>query len=222
MKRILEHSENIVYLDLADDISENNGNYIIATSDPDDTQRIKELSRHGFIFLDRTLLETIETRKLNDRLLRMIRYDVSEDDTFTDDVFDLAKRTFEKDRRFHLKPDYDKNDAAHLIDRYIKYFETQESILFKCKYKEQLAGFIIISNLGSSSCENVLGAVAPEFQSRGAAVSLYVYMVKALREKGFEQITGRISTKNSASLNLHILLGATFSKPLDTYIKSFL
>lgn len=92
-------------------------------------------------------------------------------------------------------------------------------MLFKCFYNGNLAGFTVVKKLDQNSCENVLGAVDPLYQSRGVAIGLYAYMLRELKEKGYEKLYGRISTTNVASINLHIALGVKYSRPEDEYVK---
>ena len=43
-------------------------------------------------------------------------------------------------------------------------------------------------------------------------------MLKHLQSLGLKELSGRISTTNMASINLHIALGAKYSHPEDDYI----
>lgn len=192
--------------------------YVIAKACPEDVGRIKELEERGFCFHNRTVLGEIPLSVLNEKQLRMIRADVREEGNITPDLYELARRCFPRDRRFHLKKDFDQGLADKILKGYMDELSGERLRVYKCFHKSRLTGFTIVKNLENQNCENVLGAVDPEYQNRGAALNLYLYMMKCLRDNGMEKLYGRISTTNMASINLHIALGAKYREPMDEYI----
>lgn len=192
--------------------------YTIVRSRPEDTARSALLERNGFTFHNRTFLCEVPLQKLDRNLAKMVRADVKSDDAFTEDIYELAGRAFVTDRRFHLKKTFDQEFAKTALRGYIDGWKNRGCFFFKCFFKGQLTGFTLIRPLSSMECENVLGAVEPEYQNRGMAFNLYVYMANALREMGYKSLYGRISTSNTPSVNLHAMLGGKFSAVEDEYI----
>ena len=186
--------------------------------DAEDTARTIMLESDGFTFHNRTFLCEVPLWKLDQRLAKLVRADVKKDDAFTEDIYELAGRAFVFDRRFHLKKTYDQEFAAKVLRGYIDGWKAAGCFFFKCFYKDRLTGFTLIRQLNDTECENVLGAVEPEYQNRGMAFNLYVYMANALRELGYKYLYGRISTSNTSSINLHAMLGGKFSAVRDEYI----
>jgi L-amino acid N-acyltransferase YncA len=89
--------------------------------------------------------------------------------------------------------------------------------VFKCHHKGKLVGFTLVEIINSDVCENILGAVLPEYQKRGVAINLYAYMRKVLAENGYKELVGKIDSTNVSSLNLHVSLGARFIDTVDVY-----
>ena len=50
-------------------------------------------------------------------------------------------------------------------------------------------------------------------------MSLYARAVEIAKEKGYKKLDGRISSQNTAVMNLYAYLGASFSDPEDIFIK---
>ena len=50
-------------------------------------------------------------------------------------------------------------------------------------------------------------------------MSLYAEAVKIAKDRGYKKLAGRISSKNTAVMNLYSYFGAHFENPLDIYIK---
>lgn len=192
--------------------------FLLAKTSPDDIERIVGLEQKGFIFHNRTILGEINLSSVSETLIRMIRADVRTDKEFSMNLYELARKAFATDRRFHLTKQFDQNLANKIIEGYIRALSTEDVMLFKCFHKEKLTGFTIVKRLDDIACENMLGAVNPLYQSRGVAINLYSYMLKVLRDEGYMKLYGRISTTNVASINLHIALGAKYSLPEDDYI----
>lgn len=192
-------------------------NYVIVNASPVDVVRITDLEQKGFSFHDRKILCRIALTKLNPRYMGLIRADVKMDKNFTTEIYSLANKAFITDRRFHLDKVFNQELAERVIINYIDKFGKEEFV-FKCYHKNRLIGFTIVKPYNDEECENILGAVDPEYQGKGAAINLYAYMVKALAESGYKMLYGNISTTNIASINLHIALGGSFIKAEDEYI----
>ncbi len=220
MKECIYGDIRVGYCGLEESVEElpDGFDYLLAKARPEDAARIAGLEEKGFMFHNRTILGEINLESLKEEPVRKIRADVRTDREFTQDVYGLAQGAFRTDRRFHLARQFDNDAAGKILKGYIDFYKEQESVLFKCFHKERLVGFTIVQMLEGGCCENVLGAVEPAYQSRGAALNLYSYMLQQLRESGRKRLYGRISTANTASINLHIALGAKYSLPEDDYI----
>ena len=220
MERRIYDEINVDYYDVDEIWSgvEHDADYTIVRSRPEDTVRSSILEKNGFTFHNRTFLCEIPLQKLDQGLEKLVRADEKKDETFTDDIYELAARAFTTDRRFHLKKAFDQEFAKKIIRGYIDGWNNAGCFFFKCFYKRQLSGFTLIHPIDSTECENMLGAVEPEYQNRGMASNLYVYMADALRQMGYKSLYGRISTSNTPSINLHAMLGGRFSAVEDEYI----
>ncbi|MBE5884347.1 MAG: GNAT family N-acetyltransferase [Lachnospiraceae bacterium] len=174
-----------------------------------------------YILVDRTIKARISLATL-EGLERLVRMDVRELVGITEDVFEIACKAFKKDRRFFLTVDC-KEEQGHIVLRdYIKQYEAAEKIVLGCYYQELLVGVLMAARISDTEYETVLGAILPEWQSKGAGMSLYAYEFHKLKEMGVKTLYSRISTDNVSSLNLHISLSKgkiNFVQPLDIYIK---
>lgn len=177
------------------------------------------MEQKGYTFHNRTILGEISMSSLNEALIHKINADIRSNKEFTKDLYELAQRTFVKDRRFHLKRYFDQSFANRIIVGYIDALAKEDTVIFKCYHKDKLIGFTIVKRIDAALCENVLGAVDPLYHNQGVAKNLYSYMLKTLRDaERYKKYYGRISTTNVASINLHRVLGAKYSLPEDEYI----
>ncbi len=191
---------------------------IVARTDPEDVARVQALRKREFVFHNRTVLGTVSLKALSGPLFERARSQVEVDTRVDQAVYGLAYTAFPKDRRFHLKADFDQDFANAVLKSYIDHYSQQDVLVFRSMYKDELAGFTIVQLKEGGACENVLGAVSPLYQGRGIAIGLYTGMLKHLQNLGMKELSGRISTTNMASINLHIALGAKYSHPEDDYI----
>ena len=193
--------------------------YIIARTSPENVERIIQLEKAGFSFHNRTILCEINLDRLNPDLVKLLRGDVRKKTAvLPDEIYDVASKAFTTDRRFHLEKRFNQSLANRVLGKFISEQLNLAKVVFTCYHKERIIGFTIIKDLGEGRCENVLGAVDPEYQNKGAAFNLYVSMAKSLQEDGYKTLYGRISTTNTASINLHIMLGGKYSQVEDEYI----
>lgn len=192
--------------------------YITAKAGAFDLERVKRLKNMGFCFLDRTLCGEILLHRVPAEIGRYIRFEALEED-YGEEILTVARKAFVTDRRFHLQMEPDQEQADQLIQAYLNKYREEQATFLVCRYRGKAVGFTTLCTRESKSCENVLGAVLPEYQSKGVALGLYAYMCQHLSELKFEKLYGHISTQNPASLNLHISLGARLAKPMDVYMR---
>ena len=197
--------------------------YIFVDSLSEDIDRINNLKNWGFEFHERMILTSIFTGRLEQNLTRFVKYDVSEGKEISDELKEIAVRAYPADRRFHINRYYDEKNAKNFIISYLDELSKEDLIIYSCKHHQKMIGYTILKEVSNGIFENLLGAVMPEYQSRGAAFALYAGMLISMKEKGYKEYTGWISTKNIASLNLHIALGGVkFSVSKDRYVKRLL
>ena len=173
-----------------------------------------EMTKHGYFFADRTLAVSIDLQrsKLNfDRLIRMEPQVISDR---RDDVRAIAYQSFPTDRRFHLGYEPDPAVAATVLSGWID--ELQSCYL--CTYKDKAIGFLALTGEGTQRFVH-LAAVLEQYRITGAGMSLYAAAARDCKNAGVRFLQGRISSVNTAVMNLYASLGAVFSDPLDVYLK---
>lgn len=187
-----------------------------------------ELLRSGWYFADRIIYTAINLTKWEMRMPMESRgkycYIVT-DNWNAEEIYLTASEFFQKDCRFAV--DRDKSDETlknRLLAQYI-YRRRREGYLATCCYAEyELAGFNLW-RIREGKGRIVLGAVQKKYQHTGIAVYLYGRTLFAMKENGADTLADRISTANTASLNLHTRLaqgaGIRFTKAEDWYIKSW-
>lgn len=175
----------------------------------------KYMNELGFTWVDRMLLASVNLRKNNINLHKMIRLNVIETNTTLEDIYNIAYKSFPIDRRFHVAKDYNDHIAKQLINYYIH----EVKIWLVCFFKDIPVGFIGLVEKNESDMEIHLAAVDEKYRTTGAANSLYAYACKYCKNKGYKKLFGRISSLNMPVMNLYISLGATFSQPEDVYVK---
>ena len=135
---------------------------------------------------------------------------------FLKEIEEIALKSFPYDRRFHLRLNYDDESLFNCI---IKDWVNDIDKALVAKYKDMIVGFLVLKEI----CEDTLfihfAAVDEKYRLTGAAMSLYAKAVKIAQEKGYKKLEGRISTKNTAVMNLYSYFNAHFENPEDIYIK---
>ena len=170
----------------------------------------------GYSFGDRTLGVAINLRKLPEDLDRMIRFEVRQaraEDMET--ILEIALNSFPTDRRFHVKPEPDQKTANEIIRDWVE----RLTDVYVCIHKETVVGFLDLESVGEQDQFIHLAAVTERYRAAGAALSLYASAVKTARENGKARLLGRISSTNTAVMNLYARLGGAFSDPIDVFLK---
>ena len=54
----------------------------------------------------------------------------------------------------------------------------------------------------------------------GAAMALYAKACREAGERGFRRLEGRISSRNTAVMNIYAAFGAVFTEPQDIFLKT--
>ena len=186
--------------------------YIVA---PTDAANEIRMQRNGFFFADRTVKTTIGLSKIAVDLDRFIRLPIIETTDFKDDVLRIAVASFAYDRRFHVLPDCSTDVSSVVLKKWVEELDT----FFVALFKERPVGFLALKETAPDTVFVHLAAVEEKYRMTGAAMALYADACKIAKERGYKKLEGRVSTQNTAVMNVYTAFGATFSDPRDIFIK---
>ena len=166
--------------------------------------------RNGWYFADRTLKVTIQLAKVTADLKRLQRLPIVETPDYTEDIFRIAHESFTRDRRFHVAPKCDQAISAVILRRWVD--ELGPTLV--CLYHDKPIGFL---NMREHFIH--LAAVEAKYRVTGAAMGLYAKAIEVALEHGFKTLEGRISSLNTAVMNVYTTFGAQFSEPEDVFLR---
>lgn len=169
----------------------------------------------GFLWADRTIKTSIVLGRCTADLDRMIRLPVIETCDFKDDIYRIACASFTYDRRFHIEPVCSAETASLVLRKWVD--ELDEVLV--CQFRDIPVGFLALKQTAEDSLFIHLAAVEEKYRMTGAAMTLYATACKLAREHGFKKLEGRISSQNSAVMNVYAAFGASFSEPVDIFLK---
>ncbi len=175
-----------------------------------------EMAKKGYVFVDRTLGVSVSLRKNEIDYKKMIRFDVRKASQDYESVLSIALNSFPNDRRFHIRPKPD-NDVSSVI---IRKWVDNLSDIYVCLHKDKVVGFLDLEPYDETGKFIHLAAVHERYRAAGAAVSLYAYVITKMIEDGYEKVYGRISSANTAVMNLYTRLGGTFADPIDVFVRN--
>ena len=174
-----------------------------------------EMQRRGFFFADRTLKVSISLSRLPDGLDRMIRLPVVETNGYRQDILRIACAAFTDDRRFHIRPDCDPELAGLVLREWV---DGLDEVLV-CLFREKPVGFLALKQSAPDAFFVHLAAVEERYRMTGAAMTLYAQACRLAASRGCRRLEGRVSSRNSAVLNVYAAFGASFSEPRDIFLK---
>ena len=186
--------------------------YIVAPTHPANEIRMQ---RDGFFFVDRTVKTTISLSKIAVDLERFIRLPIVETAEYKNDILRIAAASFVYDRRFHIKPDLNAEVAAGVLKQWVGELDK----VFVAMFKDQPVGFLALKETAADALFVHLAAVEEKYRMTGAALALYANACKIAKERGYKKLEGRVSTQNTAVMNVYTAFGAIFSEPQDIFIK---
>lgn len=186
--------------------------YIVAPADAANEIRMQ---RDGFFFVDRTVKTTISLSKIAVDLDRFVRLPIVETAEYKNDILRIAAASFVYDRRFHIKPDLNAEAAADVLKQWVGELDK----VFVAMFKDQPVGFLALKETAADALFVHLAAVEEKYRMTGAAMALYANACKIAKERGYKKLEGRISTQNTAVMNVYTAFGAIFSEPQDIFIK---
>ncbi len=186
--------------------------YIVAPTHPANEIRMQ---RDGFFFVDRTVKTTISLSKIAVDLDRFVRLPIVETAEYKNDILRIAAASFVYDRRFHIKPDLSAEVAADVLKQWVDELDK----VFVAMFKDRPVGFLALKETAADTLFVHLAAVEEKYRMTGAAMALYANACKIAKERGYKKLEGRVSTQNTAVMNVYAAFGATFSEPQDIFIK---
>lgn len=182
---------------------------------PSDAANEIRMQRGGYFFADRTVQTTISLSKITVDLGKFIRLPIVETSDYKDEILRIAASSFPYDRRFHVRPDLDGEAAAAVLKDWVDDLDKTLVALFK----DVPVGFLALRETAADTLFVHLAAVEEKYRMTGAAMALYARACQIAKERGFKKLCGRISTQNTAVMNVYAAFGATFSEPRDIFIK---
>ena len=173
------------------------------------------MAERGYILGDRTIGVTINLTRVNSDIDKLIRFDIEDGTAEKDRILDIAVQAFDYDRRFNIRPIPDRKIRESVLAEWVD----KLSNVYICRYKSEVLGFIDIEEVDEKTCDIHLAAIDQSTRLPGVAMSLYAFAVQKSIDMGKRRLTGRISSRNMAVLNVYASLGAVFSEPRDIYLK---
>lgn len=174
----------------------------------------QEMLRRGFYFVDRTLDVSINLRRSKLDFASMVRIEPIITSQYRSEVREIARQSFPTDRRFHLNVAPNQTVANIVISGWVD----RLSEYYLCEHKGEKIGFLALT--GDEQQRFIhLAAVLKRYRTSGAALSLYAAAARDCKAAGIQSLCGRISSTNTAVMNLYSFLGASFSNPCDVYLK---
>ncbi len=175
------------------------------------------LGDHGFHMIDRTIRATIPLKKSSD-FKGFCRIPLESMEKPTDRIHEIAMRSFLLDSRFYGCASASENEIYQSIRCFVNHMDT----FYVCVCKGNIAGFLETARDPENPANQAfirLAAVDEAYRPAGAALSLYAGAAELCRSQGLKRLWGRISSRNTAVMNLYAALGASFSLPRDVYVK---
>ena len=172
------------------------------------------LHQNNFVFGDRTLDVSIPLSKI-EGIEKFVRLPILETSDYKQEILEIAQNSFSYDRRFHLEPKHNQSFANLVLKDWV---EDLNEVLV-CMFKDKPIGFLALKEINPKTLFVHLAAVNEKYRMTGAAMALYAKAILTAKERGYSSLDGRISSQNTAVMNLYSYFGAKFSNPTDIYIR---
>lgn len=186
----------------------------IRVSVPPTYKNTVEMQERGFFLADRSLDVSINLAHTNVDYGKLVRIRPTVASDRKDEIMAIARQSFPTDRRFHVSVEPNPAIAAAVLAGWMKELDQ----VYFSEIKGMAVGFLALT--GSDDCRFVhLAAVLHRYRVTGAGISLYATAAQDCKEAGVKFLNGRISSSNTAVMNLYAILGASFSNPLDIFLK---
>ncbi len=211
-----EYFENMDYetieLDEMTQIFENKKTYS-RLSVPSANENIDFFYKKGYVLVDRTLEVKVPLTRNKTDFEKMVRLDIERTVGCREEIAKIAMESFKEDNRFQILNQ--KDLYGKILDQWLK--KMKEA--FVCIYKGEIVGFAEITEEDTDTPFIHLAATDEKYRLTGAGMSLYAYCADYYKKEGKRALTGRISSRNVAVMNLYTSLGGQFSKPWDIFAK---
>lgn len=176
------------------------------------------LADHGFRMIDRSIEVKVPLQKGQTDFEKKLRMEIRKGACPKEKLFTLAQRNFREDSRFYLTNGSDRETIAQRI---MKIWVDEIEEPFICIYKDTVIGFADVRFLEEYEGNPFvyLAAVDEKYRLTGAAISLYAFICAYYKRKDCRYLYGRISSRNTAVMNLYVSLGGQFMNPWDVYVR---
>ena len=169
----------------------------------------------GALFVERTIGVSIRLDKVDATALgRFMRLEMEETESAKEDILRIAVESFTYDRRFNLTPECNPEHRRQILAKWI---EALGPTLI-AKFKGVVVGFLNLRRVDEMTYEVFLAAVDEKYRLTGAAMGLYAKAVLMAKECNARLLIGRISSRNTAVMNIYANFGAQFSEPEDVFL----
>ncbi len=175
-----------------------------------------EMQARGYLLADRTLGASVPLKRPKVDFAALRRLPAQRSDGHAREILQIARAGFPEDRRFHLAP---LCDDPQLFERILQDFLGNLRQPLVCQVGDEVAGFLALTGLEEKKPFVHLAATADRYRRAGAALSLYASAALLCQQAGCASLAGRISTTNMPALNLWTSLGASFSEPVDLFLR---
>lgn len=217
MKKITRYDDIVVFDGHLNhfDLNEFGSAHAVRLSGATDPHMAVQLQKAGFIFADRTLKVTISLSKCVIDVEKLIRVSVVETQDFKDDIYRIAAASFPYDRRFHV---FEWCNAA-VSQKILRVWIEEIDQALVALHGQKPIGFLVLKKTEESIGFIHLAAVDEAYRTSGAAMALYAKAIEVAKRRGYKKLQGRISSQNTAVMNIYSSFGALFSEPQDVFIK---
>lgn len=179
--------------------------------------QVKECAQKHLYLYDRMLDVAVPLKNRQNDFSKKIRLKAELfQDNDKQELLKIAYRGFTDDSRFRIPAP----ESELLYKNTIQYYMDQAEATYVCRYKDLIIAFANITFIKDGTVPFFhLVAVDEKYRMMGAALSLYSNVCQIYGEQGYTSIEGKISTKNTAVMNLYGSLGGIFKNPQDIYVK---
>ncbi len=179
--------------------------------------QVKECAQKQLYLYDRMLDVAVPLKNRQNDFSKKIRLKAEQfHSSDKQELLEIAYRSFSNDSRFCVPS----SESELLYKNTIQYYMDQAEATYVCRYKGLIIAFANVTFIKDGTVPFFhLVAVDEKYRMMGAALSLYANVCQIYAEQGYASIEGRISTKNTAVMNLYGSLGGVFKNPQDIYVK---
>lgn len=183
---------------------------------PSHPENIRRFYEKGYLLVDRTLEVKIPLKRNLTDFEKYIRMPVIQTSDCMEEIREIAYDSFTLDNRFRVTTEDNwKEIYIKILDEWIGRMQMP----YVCLYKEKPIGFMEITEDEKGIPFIHLAATDEKYRLTGAGMTIYSYVVNQYKQFEKKAIMGRISSRNTAVMNIYTALGGQFSNPWDIFIK---